>query len=165
MKGINQANGEYYTMGGWPQIIPSLADHFDKTYLMTTIQISTQNRVANLSKFDDSKKLSFIHAKNTPLRRILPFWSVGNLNLFRMLQNKVDVVLIAIPTAMPYLEGKGGFAVEVGDVDGMVNYCQRLLHDETLRKRMGGNTKEYAVRMYDSDKWVKRMYEIIKSIL
>lgn len=103
IKEIYQANGEYYTTGSWPEFIPSLASFFDETYLMVTILRTTPQGLTKLSKFKGNEKLRFTPAKNAPFRRMLPFWSLANLNLFRNLQKKADVTLMAIPFSIPYL--------------------------------------------------------------
>lgn len=103
IKEIYQADGNYYTTGSWPEIIPSLADYFDETYLMVSVLTPTSSELMKLSKFKHSEKLKIVQARDAPLRWDLPLWSLANLNLFRNLQKKAHVTLMAIPSSIPYL--------------------------------------------------------------
>ena len=108
MKLVWEASGEYYTIGSWPEFIPSLASYFDETYLMVPVLRATPDKLMKLSKFKDNEKLKFIGVRdiplrNTPLGKIFPSWSLVNLNVFRDLQKKAEVTLMAIPHSIPYL--------------------------------------------------------------
>lgn len=103
IKEIYRANRNYYTTGSWPEFIPSLADYFDETYLMVPVLTTTPEELKKLSKFKDNKNLRFTSARDAPFRWNLPLWSLANLNLFRKLQKRADVTLMAIPSSIPYL--------------------------------------------------------------
>ncbi len=61
-------------------------------------------------------------------------------------------------------EGKTGFLVNPGDVNKITSYCQMLLEDEGLRKRMGEEGRKYALENFDYHQLAQRVADVIKGV-
>ena len=94
----------YYSTGSFPYFLPSLSEFFENVYLM--VPVSTE-MVNGVSKLTDAQQLKVVETEtytNRYLRYMQTyFWSFRNMLRFKKLQDKVDVVLIAIPPAVTYL--------------------------------------------------------------
>ena len=103
-KQVYKKDGNYYSTGSFPDFLPSLSKFFEKAYLMVPVSAYTINGV---SKLTDAQQLKVVETKTYKNRYLQYmqsyFWSFRNMLRFKELQDKVDVVLIGIPSAVTYL--------------------------------------------------------------
>ena len=103
-KQVYKKDGNYYSTGSFPDFLPFLSKFFEKAYLMVPVSAYTINGV---SKLTDAQQLKVVETKTYKNRYLQYmqsyFWSFRNMLRFKELQDKVDVVLIGIPSAVTYL--------------------------------------------------------------
>lgn len=63
------------------------------------------------------------------------------------------------------LDGKNGFLVTPGDIDGYVNALQQLITDYSLRVSMSKKSRELAKQNYDEKKYFVKLMEVFRSAL
>lgn len=98
---------------------------------------------------------------------VFPTWSEG----------APKVVMEALACGIPVIStnvggipelikaGETGFLVNPGDVNKIVSYCQMLLEDEGLRKRVGEKSRKYALENFDYHQLARRTADVIKSVV
>lgn len=103
-KQVYKKDGNYYSTGSFPDFLPSLSKFFEKAYLMVPVSAYTINGVSKLTDAQQLKVVETKTYKNRYLRYIQSyFWSFRNMLRFKELQDKADIVLIGIPSAVTYL--------------------------------------------------------------
>lgn len=68
---------------------------------------------------------------------------------------------------LPYLieDGKTGFLVDRGDINGLAEKLKLILNNKILRKELGVNAKRYALQQVKAELIAQKTYEVYKEVV
>ncbi|MBX9695842.1 MAG: glycosyltransferase, partial [Cyanobacteria bacterium] len=125
-----------------------------------------ESRVHFTGRLDDESLLDMYHACELfVLPSTSPAEAFGLVQIEAMLAGK-PIINTAVKTGVPFvsLDQESGLTVPPGDAGSLCDAINRLMVDDSLRKRLGHQARLRALSLFTSDRYVNDIYSIYNKL-